>query len=50
MKSLVECIFFMIKNMSKLVSSMSQGIDLVKNTKYAFIQESLVNEFIAAND
>ncbi len=36
--------------MSKLVSSMSQDIDLVKNTKYAFIQESLINEFIAAND
>jgi hypothetical protein len=29
---------------------MSQGINLVKNTKYAFIQESPANKFIAAND
>jgi hypothetical protein len=42
--------FFMMKNKSELVSDLSEGIDLVKNTKYAFIQESPANEFIAAND
>jgi hypothetical protein len=41
---------FMMENRAKLVSNISQGIDLVKNTKYAFIQESPANEFIAAND